>query len=152
MRTEMDAEISRVRPKSLALELGEMPGSGVPECLIRRYSEGNKTVSLITDMVERRFGPGAVSSLLKRTFNPTVMGVDASASGYKNVIDEENRRIEEERRRLKGVCLMIEKLFGEGDNGTLQERPLSERVSKKCLSEWICRIAGKSYIQRQNDN
>ena len=144
--------IIRKTENKITLELAEMPGQGVVEGLLRHYSEENKTLSLITDIVERRFGEGAVSSLLKRCFNPTIVGVDSSVLGYENQLEEENRRIEEERQRLKGVCSMIERLFGEGDNQPSGESPTREKTPKQYISEWIGKITGKRDIQGQNDN
>ena len=108
--------------------------------------------SVFDKMVERRFGEGAVSSLLKRCFNPTIVGVDSSVLGYENQLDEENRRMEEERQGLKGVCSMIERLFGEGDNQPSGESPTREKTPKQYISEWIGKITGKRDIQGQNDN
>ena len=153
------SETASVRRIAIAKKQGqtvfrfsEMPNNRVIESLVNHFSRGNRIVSLVTDMVERRFGAGAVSRLLKRTFNPTLIGVSLSDPECNNVIAKENQRLDEEKQRLRPLCNLIEKLFGEGDYYIQKEGVISDKSPKKYISEWIGKIAGKRDVQGQNDN
>ena len=143
--------IKRCGEKTL-FELSEMPNNRVVESLINHFSRGNKTVSVVIDMVERRLGVGSVSRLLKRTFNPTLIGVNSLDPQCENLVIKENRRIDEEKQRLRPMCNLIEKLFGEGDCYIQKEGAVSDKSPKKYISEWIGKIAGRRDVQGQNDN
>ena len=105
------------------------------------------------DVIERRFGEGSVSTLLKGMFEPTLIGADVSLPGCNEIIEKENRRREEEQKRLSGIRGLVDRFFREEELAEREDRmPSPEKTVKKTLSDWLGKMSEKYRINRENDN
>ena len=134
----------RKNESGITVELGESPGNRVVEGIIDHYSKENRLLSMGGDIIERRFGEGTVSELLKRLFNPTIVGADLSLPECDEIIEKENIRRAEEQKKLRGIRGLVDRFFS--DEGAMErERQMltPEKTVKKALADWLKRMREK---------
>ena len=111
------ASVRRIKMRreenKIILELSECPSERLIEYLLTDFSAQSPVFSVAMDMLKRRFGERAVEDMIRRSFNPTIVGVDVSSAG----VDE----------ALSGLCQVSEsrgirlarslmgRIFGEGE-------------------------------------
>ena len=145
--------VLRKNDVGITVKLGESPDERVVEGIIDHYSKDSRLLSMGLDIIERRFGEGSVSTLLKGVFEPTLIGADMSLHGCDEIIEMENLRRAEEQRRLSGIRGLVDRFFREEELAEREDRmPSPEKTVKKTLSEWFDKMSGKYKIKRDNDN
>ena len=97
----------------LIFKFGELPGEKLAESYLLSYVEKSRPMALALDIVERRFGRGSVGHAIHRSFNPTVIGVDASMPDCDRIVAAESEKRREEGEKLKFVRAVVDKFFGE---------------------------------------
>ena len=131
----------------------EMPNEKVVENLISHYSKTNTLLALGIEIIERRFGRGAIKRLLKERFNPVVVGADMSFPEYEYIVEKERNKAIEEAKKSKAVMTLVERLIK--DRGEKDElKPVRDNVKmmKKYFSGIIEKITYKTSPEEQNDN
>ena len=133
----------------ITVEFGESPNNRVVEGLISHYSELNGTLAFAMDVIERRMGDGFVTEMLRKTFNPRVVGADTSVEGYEKIINEENERLVDEAKKLRVIRGLIDRFRKDEEREENAKAPTSiEEIMKKSISNFMDRISGKC---RQNE-
>ena len=129
----------------ITVEFSESPDNRVVENLLSQYSKTNRSLALLVDIIERRLGEGAVSDVLKKTFNPTLVGADTALPGYMEIIEKENRRIVEETQSTRSITSLVDRFFKENaDEGEAKPTPSIDTIVKKSISSLIDKISGRS--------
>ena len=113
----------------ITLELSETPNNRLAENLLARYSEMNPALAIGVDLIERRLGEGIVADLIKRTFNPTLVGANRGSDGYAEILDEENRRLADAHRRVRLIRMLTERFFRESENRASQRNKKAPELS-----------------------
>ena len=94
-------------------------------------------------------GDGFVTEMLRKTFNPRVVGADTSVEGYEKIINEENERLVDEAKKLRVIRGLIDRFRKDEEREENAKAPTSiEEIMKKSISNFMDRISGKC---RQNE-
>lgn len=145
--------VIRKKDVGITVKLGESPDERVVEGIIDHYSKDSRLLSMGLDIIERRFGEGSVSTLLKGMFEPTLIGADVSLPGCDEIIEKENRRREEEQKRLSGIRGLVDRFFSEEELAEREDRmPSPEKTVKKIIADWLDKMSEKYKSFRENDN
>ena len=80
------------------------------------YSESSGIVAFVKDMLERRLGEGELANIIKRVFNPTLVGADISIPECESIIKEENNKVKEESGTVKIIRALVDRFFKEKNN------------------------------------
>lgn len=105
--------ITRGNGETIKIELGETPNNRLIETMLESYSEAYPKLGMGIDILDKRIGKGRVTDGLRQTFSPTLLGVDLLYEGYREILDEENKKTAEAFRRSKPIKNIIDKLFGD---------------------------------------
>ena len=141
------------REDRITVQFGESPNDRVIENMLSHYSKGNSAISLGVNIIERRLGEGSIVAILKKTFNPTLVGADTARSGYEKIIDEENIRAADEAERVKAIRAVVDRFFKENGRGEEEKAtPSIDKMVKKSISNIIEKISGKNRQNKDNDN
>ena len=105
--------ITRGEGETIKIELGETPNNRLIETMLESYSEAYPKLGMGIDILDKRIGKGRVTDGLRQTFSPTLLGVDLLYEGYREILDEENKKTAEAFRRSKPIKNIIDKLFGD---------------------------------------
>lgn len=115
------ASVRRIRLKKLdggrlIMELSETPNHRIAENYLEMYSESSSIVSFVTNILERRLGEGELANIIKRVFNPILVGADTSHPEWESIIKEENLRMKEQSGAVKIIRALVDKFFKEKNN------------------------------------
>lgn len=105
--------LKRLDSGRLIIELSESPNHRIAENYLEMYSESSGIVSFVRDMLERRLGEGEMARIIKRIFNPTLIGADTSMPDADAIIKEENKKSAEEPGTVKIIRALVDKFFKE---------------------------------------
>jgi hypothetical protein len=105
--------IGKVRNGVIKIDLSETPNNRLLETMLKSYSESYPKLGMGFDILDKRFGRGAISDGLRNSFNPTLLGVDLRNDGYTDILDEENKKISEAEKRTKPIKSILDKFFSE---------------------------------------
>ena len=111
------ASVRRVKMRreenKIILELSECPSERLIEYLLTDFSAQSPVFSVAMDMLKRRFGERAVEDMIRRSFNPTIVGVDVSSAG----VDEALSGLCQvsESRGIRLARSLVGRIFGEGE-------------------------------------
>ena len=95
--------------------MSETPGDRVATEYLKECSGGGGTLSFVIDLIERRFGKGVVDKTIRKTFNPTLVGADASVSGYESLVRTEEEKNSAEQSGARFIRSIVERFFREND-------------------------------------
>lgn len=109
--------IRRPDNKRITIELSEIPNDKVVEGILHRISEISSPLSFLIDLLERRFGEGVVSGIVRKTFNPTLIGADVSRKGYTKIVEEQTRLAAEESRVVRLIRALVSRFFKDDTSG-----------------------------------
>ena len=112
------ASVRRIRIKKidegrLLIDFSESPNHRLAENLLERYSQTSSVVSFVAEMLERRLGEGESARIIKRSFNPTLVGVDVNLPDYEEVITKENSELAKESGTVKLLRTIVDRFFKE---------------------------------------
>ena len=108
--------LKRVDKGRLIIELSESPNQRIAENYLEMYSESSGIVAFVKDMLERRLGEGELANIIKRVFNPTLVGADISIPECESIIKEENNKVKEESGTVKIIRALVDRFFKEKNN------------------------------------
>ncbi len=97
----------------ISIKMSETPSEGVALDFLKEYSKGNGILSFTVDIIERRFGKGAVAKTIAKTFNPTLTGANTAYKGYERAIEEENKKGRDEQNKVKFIRGFVDRFFKE---------------------------------------
>ena len=136
--------------EGIIVEFSESPNNRVVENLLSYYSGENRSLALVVGIIERRIGEGAVADILKRVFNPTLLGADTSIKDYHRIIERERRRLDEERRSVGAIRALLDHFFKDESGVGMADSSVGvEKSLRKYISEWIDKISGKTQNNRE---
>ena len=124
--------IIRREGDKITIELSETPNDRVAKSFLRQNSRENSTLALGVDIIERRLGEGAVADILRKIFNPTLVGVDVKAEDCDVILNEENERLAMEWERIKGIKGLIDRFFRVED-----DEQSVDKIVRKSISDII---------------
>ena len=107
--------IKRTEKGKITLQMSETPGDRVATEYLKECSGGGGTLSFVIDLIERRFGKGVVDKTIRKTFNPTLVGADASVSGYESLVRTEEEKNSAEQSGARFIRSIVERFFREND-------------------------------------
>ena len=105
--------IKRIDEGRVLIDFSESPNHRLAENLLERYAETSSVVSFVADMLERRLGEGESARIIKRSFNPTLVGVDVNLPDYEDVISKENNELLKESGTIKLIRAIVDRFFRE---------------------------------------
>lgn len=105
--------IRKISDGKISLQMSETPGDRVAMDYLREYAKGNGAVGFTIDMLERRFGRGTVAKTIKKTFNPSLVGINTASKGYEKSLNDEQQRAIAEQNSTRLIRSIVDKLFGE---------------------------------------
>lgn len=105
--------IKKIDQGRVVLDLSEAPNHRLAENLLERYSESSSVVGFAADMLERRLGEGETARIIKRCFNPTLVGVDENLPDYEEIIHRENEEHSNETGTVKLIRALVDRFFKE---------------------------------------
>ena len=105
--------ITRGRGGVINFALSETPNSRLLQSMLSTYTETNPKLGLGIDILDKRFGKGALSEGLARAFSPTLLGVEVGSEGYLEILEAENGRIDELDKKSRTIKTVLDKLFSE---------------------------------------
>lgn len=108
-------QIIKAQKGKIKLKLSETPGERLLQDYLAEFSKSNGAISLMVEILERRFGRGIVAQTVTKTFNPTLIGVDKSDRSYKKLLDEENKRIAKEQSKASFIRAIVDRFFKENE-------------------------------------
>ena len=95
----------------IRIALAERPNQRLAENVLKRYRETSGVVSFAADMLERRIGEKELERLIKRAFNPTLVGVSTSLVNCKAILTEINERTEIESGTVRIIRAFVDRFF-----------------------------------------
>ena len=100
----------------IRIALAERPNHRLAENVLKRYRETSGVVSFAADMLERRIGEKELERLIKRAFNPTLVGVSTSLVNCKAILTEINERTEIESGTVRIIRALVDRFFKENSD------------------------------------
>jgi len=144
--------IKRKRDR-IIIEFSETPNDRVAKNFLEQNAKANSTLAFGVNVIEKRLGEGAVANILKKTFNPTLVGADTSLEEYEKILDEEKKRIAEDAEKVAGIKLLVDRFFKDEERTFEVKEPQSiEKIVKKSISDILGKISGKARQIEENDN
>ena len=113
------------------LEFFEIPNDKIAENIFLRISEINTPLSFASELIERKFGSGAIVRTIKNTFSPVLYGIDVNVPGYDEILSTECQKIEEESKLVKIIRNLVNKYFKESPDDNNGDRNTGEEKTKK---------------------
>lgn len=95
--------------------ISESPNHKIVENIFSRLSEVNTHLSFITEILERRFGEGVVSGLVKKSFEKNILAVDRRSDRINEILDDQRRKKEAEAERLRLIRGFVARFFSDAD-------------------------------------
>ena len=105
--------ITRGVGETIKIELLEIPNNRLVETMLESYSEVYPRLGMGIDILDKRIGKGAIREGLRRAFSPTLLGVDVLYEGYREILDDENKKTADAYRRSKPIKNIIDQLFSD---------------------------------------
>ena len=127
----------------IIIAFSETPSNRVAENAINQYATPGSALAFAVDIIDRRLGEGAVKDLLKKTFNPTIVGADTGKLEYRDILDEENRRLVEEAQRVRVIRSLVDLFFKEGEREQEAKPPSIDKMVKKSITNIMDKFSGK---------
>ncbi len=106
-------KIRKQKSDRITVDFSETPDHNILDRFLRHSLEENQALSFLVDVVERRFGKKAVSKILSKIFNPTLVGADESLPRWEMIIDEENKKSSDISGAAKLMLALVDKFFRE---------------------------------------
>lgn len=136
----------------IKISFSESPSDRVVENALNHYATPGSALAFAVDVIDRRLGEGAVLELIRRTFNPTLVGADTSRKEYLDVVELENKRVAEEAQRVRAIRTLVDRFFAEDDKEREARQLSVDNVVKKSISNIIDKISGIVRQNGENDN
>lgn len=95
--------------------LSETPNQRLVENLIENYSKTNSLVRFVVDIIERRFGVGAVKQKIESGFNPVLIGADMSVNGYEKIVAAQTEKAAERSSGIKMLRAVVDRFINPDD-------------------------------------
>lgn len=93
------------------LKMSETPNERLAIGFLKEYMRTNGVLSFTVEAIERRFGRGSVEKTIAKTFNPTLILADTNYRGYERIINEENKRANDEQEKVKFIRAFVDRFF-----------------------------------------
>ena len=142
----------RKRTDFIKVSFSESPSDRVVENAIHHYAVPGSAIAFAVDVVERRLGEGAVREMIRRAFNQTLVGADASKVGYMDIVNNENRQLAEEMQKMWLIRSLVDRFFKDDTRERDTGQQSADNVVKKSISNIIDMISGKPRQNTNNDN
>lgn len=133
----------RLGEEKISVEFYEEPNDKIVENILLKLSESSAPISFAKDVVEKRFGQGAIIGTLKRTFAPMLIGADMSVPEYYKTVEAENRRREEESRIVKLIRGFVDRFFKEGEEEETKQSNENKQKKNKLIGSIVNKISKK---------
>ena len=102
----------------IRLELSECPDHQLATNVLRRYRETTGVIAFAADMLERRMGEGEVEAMIKKIFNPVLIGISLSLPNCDKMVYEENNSMPAEGGAVKIMRSIVDRFFKDNDSLT----------------------------------
>ena len=95
------------------LKMAEIPSEKIAEPLVESIYMTNPKLSFAVNMLERRLGDKFINRKLESVFSPTLVGADARADSYRDILEIEKLRADEANRATRAISSLIMKVTGD---------------------------------------
>ena len=105
--------ITEISDAAVMLQFTEIPNNRIIDNILARASSESRALGLVMDLVERRFGEGALEKKVEKTFSPTIIGANIDFEGYEAIVEEESAKNAYESFSVKLLRSVVDKFFKE---------------------------------------
>ena len=103
--------VRRSTPHGITLTLSETPNNRIVDNYFGRISSSSSALTILINILERKFGEGFISEAIKKTFNPTIVGADMSYADYNKIVEAENERASDELNSMRLIRAVVDRFF-----------------------------------------
>ncbi len=96
----------------ISLEFSENPNNRMADALLDRAMM-SPAVSIVVELLERRFGESFINKKIADTFAPTLIGVKRNSLHFAEILGAEKARAEEQSRAVKLMRAFVSRFFSE---------------------------------------
>ena len=97
----------------ITIALSESPNNRIIDTYLERMSSSSSALSIVFKLLERKFGNDFISQTINKTFNPVLVGADMQYSGYKLIIEEQNKKVDDELDSVRLIRVVVDRFFKE---------------------------------------
>lgn len=108
-------KIKKTTRDRVEVTFSETPNQRLVENLIENYSKTNSLVRFVVDIIERRFGVGAVKQKIESGFNPVLIGADMSVNGYEKIVASQTEKAAERSSGIKMLRAVVDRFINPDD-------------------------------------
>lgn len=91
----------------IRIMMTETPNERLTEPFIEMLGESNKKIALAYDFIKRRFGEDYIMKRIRTVFSPEFVGVNTAKDGAEELLDEENKKLDDEINIAASLASMI---------------------------------------------
>lgn len=97
----------------IRIKMSERPNHRVAERLLDRYRSSGGAIAFALDLLERRLGAGEIERGIRRTFNPTLIGIREGSRGWEKMLKTENEIATRESGTVRLIRAIVDRFFSE---------------------------------------
>ena len=95
------------------MELTENPDNKVFEGFLTQNTNHGSKIFYLLDILERKIGTDSFSDMIKRMFNPVIVGADEGSDKCDEIIENENKKISDRLSKISLVRALIDRFVKE---------------------------------------
>lgn len=99
----------------IRVHMTETPNERLTEPFVEMLGESNKKITLAYDFIKRKFGEDYLTKKIRTVFSPEFIGVNRNAADSDELLEEENRKLDEEINLAASLASMILGFLGTED-------------------------------------